>query len=65
MKTKKCPSTYKPSRREYFAAVALQALITKKPYKEMSKLDALEIQFSVASGAVGYADALMAELDSI
>jgi hypothetical protein len=52
------------TKREYFAAMAMQGLIAKLPLQAVHTADSYDGQYptAVARGALDYADALLAEL---
>jgi hypothetical protein len=51
------------TRRERFAAHFMRAIIAKSPYQQMTSIESRERFEAHARGAVGYADALIAQLD--
>lgn len=56
---------YGLTKREYFAAMALQAIVLKTPHKRVfvrSGEEVTENELAAAAGAVAYADALIEEL---
>lgn len=56
------PQVYSPTRRDFFAAQALQALIAKAPFSNASSRRDPDYRLR-AKGALNYADAMIRELD--
>ena len=51
------------TKREYFAAMAMQAIITKSPF--MAEPQTFDVYQKTAIGALDYADALIAALNEV
>lgn len=63
-RTKDNDDAYMLSKREYFAAIALGAIISKRPFEvPKSEDEAIATAEMIANGAIAYADAIISVLN--